>query len=66
MYKYLNKSINTERNKIQIKPIKNALTDLKKDVENKPKDNVNKIEVNNKIIDIVEHIFCFNEGNQKG
>ena len=66
MYKYLNKSINTERNKIQTKPIKNALTDLKKDVENKPKDNVNKIEVNNKIIDIAEHIFYFNEGNQKG
>ena len=66
MYKYLNKSINTERNKIQTKPIKNALTDLKKDVENKPKDNANKIEVNNKIIDIVEHIFYFNEGNQKG
>ena len=30
-----------------------------------PKDNVNKIEVNNKIIDIVEHILYFNEGNQK-
>ena len=31
-----------------------------------PKDNVNQIEKNNKIIHIVEHILYFNEENQKG
>ena len=31
-----------------------------------PKENVNKIEEKNKIIDIVEHILYFNEENQKG
>ena len=66
MYKNLNKSINTERNKIQTKLIKNALIDLKRDVENMPKDNANKIEENNKIIDIIEHILYFNEESQKG
>ena len=33
MYKNLNESINTEKNKIQTKSIKNALTNLKKTVK---------------------------------
>ena len=66
MYKNLNESINTDRNKIQVNLIKNVLTDLKRDTENTPKDNTNKIEENNKIIDVVEHILHLNEENQKG
>ena len=66
MYKNLNESINTYKDKFQINLIKSALTDLKKDVENTPKDYVNKIEEDSKIIDIVEHILYFNEENQKG
>ena len=66
MYKNLNDSINTERNKIQTESIKNAFTNFKKDTGNTPKDNANKIEENKKIIDIVEHILYFNEENQQG
>ena len=66
MYKNLNDSINTERNKIQTESIKNAFTNFKKDTENTPKDNANKTEENKKIIDIVEHILYFNEENQQG
>ena len=66
MYKNLNESINTERNKIQTESIKNELTILKKDTENTTKNNTNKTEENKKIIDIVEHILHFNEKNQQG
>ena len=45
--------------------INNALINLKKDTENTPKDNTNKIEENNRIIDIVEHILYSNEKNQE-
>ena len=65
MYKNLNKSINIEKNKIQTELINNALINLKKDTENTPKDNTNKIEENNRIIDIVEHILYSNEENQE-
>ena len=61
MYKNLNESINTERNKIQTESIKNALIDLKKDTENVPKVDVNKTGENNKIIDTVKLILYFNE-----
>ena len=64
MYKNLNKSINIEKNKIQTELINNALINLKKDTEFTPKDNTNKIEENNRIIDIVEHILYSNEENQ--
>ena len=66
MYKNLNESINTDRNKIQVNLIKNVLSDLKRDTENTPKDNTNKIEENNEIIDVVEHILHLNEENKKG
>ena len=56
MYKNMNNLINTERNKTQTKSIKNALTDLKRGTENTPKDNANKIEENNKRIDIAENL----------
>ena len=66
LYKTLNEPINTDRNKILVNLIKSALTDLKKDVGNTLKDNANKIEENNKIIDIIEYILYLNEENQKG
>ena len=44
LHKNLNESINTERNKIQTESINNAVTNLKKDTENTPKSNANKIE----------------------
>ena len=65
MYKNLNKSIKIEKNKIQTELINNALINLKKDTENTPKDNTNKIEENNRIIDILEHILYSNEENQE-
>ena len=65
MYKTLNKSINTDKNKIQVNLSKIASTDSKKDFENTPKDNANKIEENIKINDIVQHILYLNEENKK-
>ena len=65
-YKNLNELINTEKNTAQTESIKSALTDFKKDAESTPKENANKIEEGNKIIDIVGHILHFNEENQKG
>ena len=62
----LNESINTQRNKIQTKLVKIALTNFREDIENMPNYNANKIEENNKTIDIVEHILYFNEENKKG
>ena len=46
--------------------INNTLTNWKRDTKNRPKDNANKIEENNKIIHIVEHILYFNKENQEG
>ena len=66
MYKTLNKSINTDQNKIQVNLSKIASTDSKKGFENTPKDNANKIEENIKINDIVQHILYLNEENKKG
>ena len=60
MYKVLNETKNKERNKTQVDLIKSALTDLKKDTENTSKGDVNKIEENDKVMDIVEHIIYFN------
>ena len=61
MYKVLNETKNTERNKTQVDLIKSALTDLKKDTENTSKGDVNKIEENDKVMDILEHIIYFND-----
>ena len=57
----MNETNNTERNKTQVDLIKSALTDLKKDTENTSKGDVNKIEENDKVMDIVEHIIYFND-----
>ena len=61
MYKVLNETKNKERNKTQVDLIKSALTDLKKDTENTSKGDVNKIEENDKVMDILEHIIYFND-----
>ena len=55
MYKKLNKE-DTENNKVKVNFIENDLIDLKKDIGNAPKDDVDKIEKMNKVADIVELI----------
>ena len=45
--------------------IKNDLTDLKKDIGNAPKDDVDKIEKMNKVADIVELILYHNNEDQE-
>ena len=44
MYNVSNKVKNTKENDIRVKLIKSSLIDLKKNIENTPKDDVNKIE----------------------
>ena len=57
----MSKTKNTERNNIQVSLIKSELSDLKKDIGNASKDDVGRIGKMNKIADIVELIFYFNE-----
>ena len=61
IYNVLSKTKNTERNNIQVSLIKSELSDLKKDIGNASKDDVGRIGKMNKIADIVELIFYFNE-----
>ena len=65
MYKNLNDTKNTERNKIQLDLIKNALTDLKNRIKNMF-ENGKIIERPDEIEDIVERILEFNNQNQEG
>ena len=59
---------NTERHNIQVNVINSSLLDLKKDIENTSKDDVNKIREMYKIADIVELILNFNndDDDQEG
>ena len=66
MYNTLSDTKNTEKHNIQVNLIKSSLIDLKKDTGNASKDDVNKIEEINKIVDIVELILNFNQQNQEG
>ena len=66
MYNTLSDTKNTERHNIQVNLIKSSLINLKEDTENTSKDDVNKIEEMNKIVNIVELILYFNEENQQG
>ena len=61
-YKKLNK-VDTENNKVKVNFIKD---NLKKDIENVSKDDVDKIEEMNKIADIAELILYFNNDDQQG
>ena len=66
MYNTLSDINNTEEGNVQLNLIKSGLIDLKKDIRNKSKDDVNKIEELYKIADIVELILNFDEKNQEG
>ena len=55
-----------EEKDIRVKLIKSGLINLKKDIGNTSKDNVNKIEKMNKIADIAEFILNFNNDDQQG
>ena len=64
LYKKLNKE-DTENNKVKVSFIENDLIDLKKDIGNAPKDDVDKIEKMNKVADIVELILQRNNEDQE-
>ena len=66
MYNKLSDATKTEEHNIRINLIKSSLIDLKKDIGNAFKDDVNKIEEMNKIADVVELFLDFNERNQGG
>ena len=65
MYKKLNET-DTENNKVKVNFLKDDMTNFKKDIENASNDDVDKIEKMNKIANIVEHIFHFNNEDQEG
>ena len=56
---------NTESHNIEVNLIKSDLIDLKKDIGNASKDDVNKIEEMNKIVDIAELILSFNDDDDQ-
>ena len=66
MYNALSDTKNTEKHNIQVNLIKSGLIDLKKDIGNAFKGDVNKIEEMYKIADIADLILNFNEQNQPG
>ena len=63
-YKALNETKSEERKKIQVNLNKSGLANFKKDTDNLSKDDVNKTEENNKIIDIVELVLDLNDQSQ--
>ena len=65
MYKKLNET-DTENNKVKVNFLKDDMTNFKKDIENASNDDVDKIEKMNKIANIVELIFHFNNEDQEG
>ena len=65
MYNASNDTKNTESHNIEVNLIKSDLIDLKKDIGNASKDDVNKIEEMNKIADIVELILHFNNNDDQ-
>ena len=64
-YKALNETKSEERKKIQVNLNKSGLANFKKDTDNLSKDDVNKTEENNKIIDIVELVLDLNDRSQE-
>ena len=65
MYRILNEA-DTGNNIVKVNFIKVYFTDSKKDIENVPKYDVDKIEKMNKRADIVEIILFFNNEDQQG
>ena len=66
MYNDFSDTKYTESRNIKVNLIKSGLIDLKKDIGNTYKDDVNKIEEMNKIADIVKLILYFNNDDQEG
>ena len=64
-YKALNETKSEERKKIQVNLNKSGLANFKKDTDNLSKDDVNKTEENNKIIDIVELVLDLIDQSQE-
>ena len=64
-YKALNETKSEERKKIQVNLNKSGLANFKKDTDNLSKDDVNKTEENNKIIDTVELVLDLNDQSQE-
>ena len=56
----------TEINKVKLNFIKDDMANLSKVIENVSKDDVDKIEKMNKIVDIAELILYFNNKSQEG
>ena len=56
MHKQLNEE-DTENNQVKVYFVKDDMTDLKEDIENASKDDIDKIEKMNKIADIVLNLF---------
>ena len=65
MYNASSDMKNTESHNIEVNLIKSDLIDLKKDIGNASKDDVNKIEEMNKIVDIAELILSFNDDDDQ-
>ena len=66
MYNVLSNTNNTEKHNTLVNLINSDLIDLKNDIGNTFKNNVNKIEEMNKIADIAEFILHSNNLDQKG
>ena len=66
MYNVLNKIKHMKEKDTRVELIKSELIDLKKDIGNTSKDDVNKIEEMNKIADIAKLILYFNNDDQQG
>ena len=64
MYKKLSETENVEINKTKVDSIKEVLSKLQRIIDYVPKDNAFKIQEDEKIIDIAEHILEFNQLNQ--
>ena len=66
MYNVLSNAKNTKKHNVQVNLLRRGLTDLKKDIGNTSKDDVNKIEKMNKLVDIAELVLYFNSDDQQG
>ena len=66
IYNVLSDTKNTEEHIVQVNLIKSDLNNIQKGIKNASKDDINKIEEMYKIVDIIELILNFNEGNQEG
>ena len=66
VYKNLNKTINSEENKVQVNAIKDKLANVMEEFKNRPATNAKKLENTNNMVKIAERILEFNQPNQSG